>query len=207
MRIVKRTDGTFVFAYHGELAGALNNFSKLCALPGFWDVDHCFRKISASANFDYLDLRNAIIEGISLWNHGINRLNAENADMYWADIHEIVLSDCIFIRTLLQGAHIVDCQFINCDFQQADLSRDNLGGRTRIENSVFERCNFYNANLLGALFDNVSFVGVDFTHAIVGEDGIGHKTTYKNCVFKETALPRNKEVYDIVVEGERTAKS
>ena len=202
MRIVKRTDGTFVFAYHGELVSALNNMSMLCALPGFRDVDHCFRKISASANFDSLDLRNANIAGVSFWNHSINRLNAENADMYWTYIHKVVLSDCIFIRTLLQGSNIFDCQFINCDFQQADLSRDNLGGRTKIENSVFERCNFYNANLLGALFVNVSFVGVDFTHAIVGIDDIGHKTTFKNCDFKETTLPQNKNVYDIVNENE-----
>ena len=198
MRIVKKTDGAFVFAYHGKLSFALQEFSMLCAHPGFWSINKCFRKISVSASFDSLDLRGALLTGLDIFCESVNHVNAENADMYWLSIYNAIISDCVFIRTVLQGARFVNCKFIGCNFQHAKLLRDNLGGKTKIEKCVFENCFFRKANLIGTLFDEVSFVGIDFSRAIMGKDEIGQKTTFKNCTFKETTLPCNKKLYDIL---------
>lgn len=109
-------------------------------------------------NYDSLNLEGAIFEGANLVNVIFYYTNLEGAifkyaDLYWAVLCWANLKGADFEGANLRGADMQGAICKGANFKNADLSLDNLGGSTQLQDACFLMANFDGAKLQGAHYN------------------------------------------------------
>jgi fluoroquinolone resistance protein len=120
------------------------------------------------------------ISGVDFSNLSVPGLRVENA----------LFKDCNFFRGTLQGLGIKACQFIQCNFDDANLTHAE---HAEILGASFEGVTFIRANLSSSRIQRSSFVGCDFSEIVSSR---GQRPLRVNgcdlvaCSFREADLRR-----------------
>jgi len=99
--------------------------------------------------------------------------NLRGADLYWAVAFRasFVKADLSFAK--LNGANLMETDFTDANLEGADLSRDNLGGSTRLHGANFSNTNLKGARFGGAEYDSATIFPTGFDprkHGMVYRD-------------------------------------
>jgi uncharacterized protein YjbI with pentapeptide repeats len=108
-------------------------------------------------NFDDLDLRCAVLEGMALEGAHFDDANLEGsnlrgADFYWGSFWGTNLSGADLENAKLQGADLKGAKLTNANLRNANLGRDNVGGSTQLQGARLD-----GARVEGAIFEGAEY--------------------------------------------------
>jgi uncharacterized protein YjbI with pentapeptide repeats len=117
-------------------------------------------------DFDSADLRGvnlggAVLEGAFFSDADLSGACLEKCDLYWAMFFRTNLSGTNLKFALLMGCDFKEANLTGADLSGANLGRDNVGGRTQLED----------ANLSGCKTEGTIFSGAKYNARTIFPEG------------------------------------
>jgi len=101
-------------------------------------------------------LRGADLEGMAAPLAQLQGIDLTEAKLYWASLGDADLSFANFSGADLRGASLDRARCRGTSFERANLSFDNLGGRTILRGADLSTAKLDGCNLTGAVYDDAT---------------------------------------------------
>jgi uncharacterized protein YjbI with pentapeptide repeats len=115
-------------------------------------------------------------------------VDMSDGDFYWGSFQNSILEGSIIERCDLRGAIFDEADMRGVSLRHADLSLDNIGGRTQLHGTDLSGADLRNASIGGADFSGAKLIGADLRGASATGSAPDRPTSFRGADLTDAKL-------------------